>query len=712
MMMQEDEEEERGIRIEIAPETAAEFFKETKALGLDAIQAEKTPDVTTDEDDWDCMLPVPPSNAKDVVYGGEGDHAAPNAADDDGDDGDDAEKLEQRSVASSATTSSSLSYGPPDTLPVVWVNVERLTGYQPSTQMEAENVRGTVRRALWGDEDDEGLNSGSSSINNEDDKKENEDESRIVLARHFEERVTELLGTGIACHADTGTLVPQNTGIFYVVVQYPEYLCRPDGNSVLSTARVWKKLLRGANDATGGNSAHSRLPIVVRRLMQRLQMCSRSLLWKHDMHCELLNLVRHEDTVRWQRNLQEEMELWRGGRRQEQLDKLYTVRETLQERKDQANVNVQALVEERDRNVRLEFQRRRLLQQNDSTLGLEAFDFDSTVFAFPEESNNGEFGKLMGLEDSDDENYRTQYVLEDDNISDQDDEENDPECDSDSTMGIFSPDPEDVKESDETNESDSKEERAIGKSLVSKKERRQAAARKRRNLLQAAATEAQHRAKLEAAKHEEEQVREQFTTSELRGALAVATGLAQKIQQTDELLESLQEEQWADEEENGSSPSTVIPPAQWSDIDEPQLSLLDQVLAMVLGATPPADGTSMEEHLVFLENEHRCILNDWYDYFGRLPLAATSSLVQSDRKEEIAWTDDSSLIQQEHQHPHRPDAEALRSSMGIIDNGGEHWDDDDSDCDEETATIPSATKPPSMARAKPHVVGLRPGGRL
>ena len=85
-------------------------------------------------------------------------------------------------------------------------------------------------------------------------------------------------------------------------------------------------------------------------------------------------------------------------------------------------------------------------------------------------------------------------------------------------------------------------------SSASKKERRKAAARNHRQRLQEASREAEHRAKLLAAQAEEEAVRERCTTQQLRIHMAVANSLTAKLKQVDDLLESLQEEQWADEE--------------------------------------------------------------------------------------------------------------------------------------------------------------------
>jgi restriction endonuclease S subunit len=188
---------------------------------------------------------------------------------------------------------------------------------------------------------------------------------------------------------------------------------------------------------------------------------------------------------------------------------------------------------------------------------------------------------------------------------------------------------------------------------------------------------------------------------ELRMATAMSLSLHSKLEKVDELLESIQEEQWADEEAAGQDDTSFDRPTDNN--DQCGLSLLDQVLAMILGACPPPDGTALAEHICHLEKEHRSILEEWLTHFGRLPPALFGSEeAQQDDKEwvpnrERAEPIANESVQENHQSP-----ETLRAALGILNNNEHSWDTKDE------ASGNQAEIPP----LKPRIVGFRPGGRL
>ena len=59
------------------------------------------------------------------------------------------------------------------------------------------------------------------------------------------------------------------------------------------------------------------------------------------------------------------------------------------------------------------------------------------------------------------------------------------------------------------------------------------------------------------------------------------------------------------------------------------LSLLDQIMAMILGGQS-LEGENKQEHFERLRIEHETIVQEWIDFFGRLPI----SLVTSTKKKE------------------------------------------------------------------------------
>jgi len=327
-------------------------------------------------------------------------------------------------------------------------------------------------------------------------------------------------------------------------------------------------------------------------------------------------------------------------------------------------------------------------------------DLESTIFAFPDDGTS-----LLGVNDrgndNDDEEYRRfleqqQREEEEDGAFDAYNKEDDDD------IGVCSSDDEEedlseaVAGSANPNDGDDDDDTAVPRSST---HRRKAAARKRQQRLQEASREAEHRAKLQAAKAEEQAVQEMCTTHQLRLAMAVTISLKDKLLQVDNLLESLQEEQWADEEE--AEEQATQQPRQHAakalqQQRQPQLSLLDQVLAMILGASPPPEGTSLEDHVRFLEREHRTILAEWEKYFGRLPPPLTSSSTNSTADQD--WNDGTTSTA--NMVNALPDAtpQDRREWLGIVENHDEHWDSDEEDVE------------PRPVLARP--VGLRPGGRL
>jgi hypothetical protein len=116
-------------------------------------------------------------------------------------------------------------------------------------------------------------------------------------------------------------------------------------------------------------------------------------------------------------------------------------------------------------------------------------------------------------------------------------------------------------------------------------------------------------------------VRDKLKTTDELMAEAMLRSLQGRLDGVDNLLESLQEEEWADEEDaeqqqHDKDVSTKDAPA-----DPSEMSLLDGILAMILGAMSwTFSGASCaEEHYRFVKDEHKMIVNEWKETFGRLP---------------------------------------------------------------------------------------------
>ena len=171
-------------------------------------------------------------------------------------------------------------------------------------------------------------------------------------------------------------------------------------------------------------------------------------------------------------------------------------------------------------------------------------------------------------------------------------------------------------------------------------------------------------------------------------------------------------------------------------------SLLDSILAMILGSLPQSTDTSDEEHFQFVRKKHQAIVEEWKEHFGHLPVslqctddnvslpaescnALTDQRLQSDVKElKVPPLDnDATLIQDSP-----ATAAELHYSLGIADNEGHNnWDDMDgwdsllSPLTEKAIKVPLDSRPGSdgdapqrtAVRMSPQIIlGLRLGGSM
>jgi len=129
--------------------------------------------------------------------------------------------------------------------------------------------------------------------------------------------------------------------------------------------------------------------------------------------------------------------------------------------------------------------------------------------------------------------------------------------------------------------------------------------------------------KLADAKAEEVRANERCKTTEEKMAMAIIAGLEKRLEDVDQLLESLQEEEWADQENCPSSDAAdhrLALDQYGSHPDQEQFSLLDQILAMIMGGlSPSTTNLSQQQHFSYIKNEHHSIVLAWKEFYGRLP---------------------------------------------------------------------------------------------
>ena len=126
---------------------------------------------------------------------------------------------------------------------------------------------------------------------------------------------------------------------------------------------------------------------------------------------------------------------------------------------------------------------------------------------------------------------------------------------------------------------------------------------------------------------------------------------------------------------------------------------------MILGATPPEEGISLEDHVKFVEREHLTILEEWKQYFGSLPPPVPSmrAIVAADEEN---WDPDTGTTMNTENAVPGVTPQDLRQTLGIVENDHDNWDSDDDNVDHNGDPV----EPHTQQRTQ--TVGLRPRGRI
>ena len=489
-----------------------------------------------------------------------------------------------------------ISLSPPHSLPVLLLDLEKLCGYQPSNQEEIERITKEIREALLG-------------ISSKHDSFED------ATSLDFVARSNELFDAGIARHYTDIESDEHDNNVPLVIVSYPEFLPflqqEEESSTLIPTRVLWKKVI------------HSHIIQVVDRLLSLLSRCSRDLIWKYQMMLEIRRIAKEEIRKNEERSRNKQLRKWRIETRPAELAKLYDVRETFEIRLHASKEKHGAFIKERDVRVQRELQRR--AENGKGTGGMAGLDWDADVtFGFGEDA-----GVVVDK------------VLEERLNETREIEEYHDFADNECLPGVEEEE-EDTNSGSDQSSSDSNfmcaqhaPHQSNGASLdiplpVSSaedrvKRRATAAAKRKRKKMQhkkEKSLETKLRIKITNAYAEEEAVGQMLTSTDEKFALSTVLNLEKQLEKVDGLLETLQEEEWKDEEEGllDDIPSDCDS-CNYSEVDgsDGNPSILDQILAMVLGTLPVTSGASLEEHYSFLKGEHESIINDWRTEFGRLP---------------------------------------------------------------------------------------------
>lgn len=473
---------------------------------------------------------------------------------------------------------------PPPNLPVVWVNLLAVSGYSKLSTEEAAELQVQLQSTMH------------------------------KQPHEFERSVTELFESGNGQHGTTNeSYVFHSDPHHWVSIPYPPRLGEENAGPY-HTAVLWKRLLQ----------PHT-IP-VVNTLFELLTSSNHLLSWKYNVRQELEQVVDHELARRHIHEYEQS--------RVDQLEHLYEARDTLNKQLDLARQRECQLLEEREV----------MMQSQLSNLsgGLSHLDLNSNhFFAFPDQTDDTGMSLLLGLRDEEDDEKEAfgSYLSLEENDSEgyyesgEDErsiEDSDKDAGKNAEVGAT-----------ETNNAPT----FTPSDRTGNKRRR---SKIRHQTLAEAKKEAEHHHKLETARKEEELVREACTTSQLHMASAKVKMLAQKLEQVDTMLESMQDEEWEAQEEQEEA-------AKQTNNNEPKkdYSLLDRFLATILLAQPKPAGATDEHHKLGLLKIHEAIKSEWKQEFGRLPPA-------------IALDDP-------------PPVHRTKEELGIVDCEKDNWEDEDSD---------------------------------
>ena len=641
---------------------------------------------------------------------------------------------------------------PPPTLPLVLVNLEALTGCAPKNDADKKILLRQLMEALLGTSSNENDN----TLHDQEQRHERKDnginsehasmlgeKGTIIrlnvgdgLSLHFDERVMELFESGVAYHVDSSHPIARSCMMTsseedenmqeekgeanthsekrrkvhpYAIVPYPEFLVELQQEStntstkLRSALRLWKLIQTTPTAAATATSQHQNdLQISISHLLSRifshLRNCSRSLIWKANMHVELCHLAKDEYTLQIKRQQIHEYNEWKDSVRRLRLDKLYDVRETFEVQARTAKKKYDLLAQEREQRVEIELLRRRRQRGEKSGYfsigsgndGKISDDVDSNVCDVDKNCfNDGSGGwgvrtiredEILGDETSFVGQSQFGTTMQIDGGGD-DDEVSAEDIDDEGENDEWSPLEVNIKSNPSgmqivlggvvqpkksSNYEDVKIQEAVVRTVddennISKTNNLEPISRDdnlrrishrllKRRILQGEQNISSHydatpatinELRLGYLRKEEDSIREMLTTNDERLAEATLLKLEERLKNVDDLLESLQEEEWADDEEGDDDyddegdyrrgDEGFKDRGEMLSIDPPRAvifsSLLDQILAMILGALPKEIRcSSLQEpdytdadHYRYIKEEHESIVKEWIEIFGRLP---------------------------------------------------------------------------------------------
>ena len=554
----------------------------------------------------------------------------------------------------------------------------------------------------------------------------------------------------------------------YCMLPYPEYIYDTHSSQAIPLLQIWKTIQKN----------HT-VPIV-QHLFQHLQTTNQPLLWKYHMSQQIRSLVQTQIQQQTKYEQMSRLYEWKTETRPKQLDQLYQVRDTLEEQYHQAQDSLYELEQVREKTVQIQL--RQYIQNKGDQYDVELLDVLNLGAGELLQPSIDDL--LMGRHDAslyhqNDDASSTDDEGEDNHNHNDDDDYDGYEHDKDVEDDDYDDgnDDESLDDPEDTQKTTTKAAVAVAVAATNKtavtntntslptlplplpsRNHKKARHRKSSKRLKKKLLQQQHLEKLNArkeqidiVKQEQHRLREENTSYELRMAQMVCQTLDKKRTQVEDLLESLQEEEWADDEE-GIIPKMEDELNTWNDGDDDdddddnsdgsekrslKWTLLDQMLAMILGKLPRMRNVSVQQHYHTIQSEHSYIVKEWKKQFGRLPRSTSGDEKQSSPQQENQQREKEKHVKQEE------DVMKMRLALGITDNDGDDdwedldWEDVLPGISKDSSVIPSDINLDAMGEGSPtkkeeglnenveqnentkskltpkqRTAGLRPGGRV
>lgn len=503
---------------------------------------------------------------------------------------------------------------------------------------------------------------------------------QVMNEQEFFSKSCELFDANVAVHTNSATVtkfIPRDKLYQYCIMKYPQGVTLRSGQT---PSDVWRSLHRVCRINA------------VQILLELVAETSRDLLWKNDMRREVLQLARDAHIEEWKQA------------REEKLEKMYDVREVFEARLKDAEEELNDILLHKE----VDIIPAKLLEAGLSTEDLKEFKRRQEE---KEDEERHRLSRFLEGNGRDVSSELASYIEdgEDDASDFADDEADGGKAKMGKTSDRLNHYDDDIVETQSTTSTNDNEvlltkdfpQTQIGYDYTHQRIRRSKRIDSRK--LEAKNNEQmllEEDRRLEAVYEEATKIKLSCITTEERICEANVKSLTLQLEKVDELLETLQEEVWADVEniDDNSNNEADLDISIEENRSLRNMNVLDQIIAMVLFSLPNLVGLSNDQFILYKKRKHTSIIEKWKNHFGFLPRAVVR-IQGSNFEEGDEINNDVGIGKSE---------ESQVTDTKEVDCVVEDWEE--LLVEEEDTCLPSRTL--SEARKSTKSIGLRPGGSM